>query len=401
VVTQTGWKVVNKPIICFSRYIHQEPQVEPKENGDIGLLKKYVNIKNDHDFLLSAVYTVSCIIPNIPKPMLIFRGEEGSAKTSSMRILKQLVDPSILDGMDVPTKEEDFGRICEAHALVFLDNLDKLSSKASNALCRVVTGASLDTRILYTNKGSALYKFKRPIMMSGIADILSRKDALDRSLIISLQRIPDDEYKSEKELSEQFEQDRPFILGAMFDLLSQAIDKYPTIQFKATARMSDWYRWAYCIADCMNGYTGEDFVKAFQSIKDRQNEVAIDNSPVARAIIWLLKDKDEWIGTADGLLTLFESEKANKEDSEIRNLCKELGRLTSATLGRYLKQAETTLKTVGIEIDWHYQPNRTKRIYKVKDSQKYSDTGNTAVLEENTITVKDLEELSLRLALTK
>lgn len=43
--------------------------------------------------LLAEVYTVSLLVPNIPKPILIPYGEQGSAKSTFQEFIKSLIDP--------------------------------------------------------------------------------------------------------------------------------------------------------------------------------------------------------------------------------------------------------------------------------------------------------------------
>ena len=48
-------------------------------------LLDFVNLKDDADKALFLIYAVSCLLPDIPHPLVIFHGEKGAAKSTSMR----------------------------------------------------------------------------------------------------------------------------------------------------------------------------------------------------------------------------------------------------------------------------------------------------------------------------
>jgi hypothetical protein len=61
-------------------------------------------------------------------------------------------------------------------------------------------GADFSTRTLYENDEETVFEFIRPQMITGIDELASRGDLLERSLMVELQRIPEDERLTEAEL---------------------------------------------------------------------------------------------------------------------------------------------------------------------------------------------------------
>lgn len=59
-------------------------------------IKKYFNVVNEEDFTLLLVHIISCFIPNTPHHILIFLGNQGSAKTTACRFIKKLLTRLVL-----------------------------------------------------------------------------------------------------------------------------------------------------------------------------------------------------------------------------------------------------------------------------------------------------------------
>ena len=62
-----------------------------------------------------------------------------------------------------------------------------------------------------------MFNLMRPQIINGIEDMVTRPDLADRSLLLTLDPIPDSERRTEAQMSADFEIERPFIMGALFD----------------------------------------------------------------------------------------------------------------------------------------------------------------------------------------
>ena len=100
-VTPEGW-TIKKPPILFKRYSHQQRQVEPKKGGDIGSLFNFLNVSKEEQKILTSVYLVACLIPEIPKPLIYGHGGKGSGKTTTSVTYKKLLDPSKIEVLITP-----------------------------------------------------------------------------------------------------------------------------------------------------------------------------------------------------------------------------------------------------------------------------------------------------------
>ena len=82
------------------------------------------------------------------------------------------------------------------------------------AFCRLATGGGFGTRQLYTDQEEVLFAAMRPAMLNGIADVATRPDLLDRSLVVELPLIPEERRRTEREIWAEFAEEHPRVLGA-------------------------------------------------------------------------------------------------------------------------------------------------------------------------------------------
>lgn len=289
-ISEEGWSVVNLPPILFLRYGHQEPQVVPQQGGDINKIFEYVNVAKFKTLFLC--WLVSCFVPDIPHAMTIIHGEKGAAKSTTCELIKKLIDPSALDTLNLSNDDGSLKVSLQKHYYLPFDNVSEISKNISNILCRAVTGCAFQDRKLHTNGDDYIFKFKRCVTINGINNVANRSDLLDRSILLELERISEDKRREQREVYQSFEADRPYILGAIFDILSKAMKIYPTIKLKKLPRMADFCHWGYAIGEAIGGY-GDEFLKEYTTNRSVQNEEAIESDIVSYLIYELMRDRTE------------------------------------------------------------------------------------------------------------
>jgi len=368
-VDKSGWEVIEQPPILFKPHEHQEKQVTPSKNGNIQALRQFVNISSDEDWALFLVFAISAFIPSFPQPVLVLTGSQGAGKTTPMRMLKKLVDPSKLPSTGSPSDQEEMFRLADKHLLLFFDNLSSLSPKVSDILCKLVTGDGFSRRTKYTDDDETIFVSKRAIMMNGINSFITRADLLDRTIILELGRIPDDKRLPEDELWQRFEEERSKILGGIFDILSRAMSLYGSNVPDRLPRMADFAKWGIAINSAIKQVDESwmvDFVKAYEKNIECQNEEAIQANPVAVAVRMLVKEKIVWEGSATDLLHELET----STDIEMCYLTKHvMWPKDSARLGRSLMRAETNLKRAHITIE-KFRKNNSQMLRITDESRR-------------------------------
>lgn len=344
-ITKKGWRVADDVPLAFKRFPHQKKQVTPMSGGSLKLLLKYVNVKNESDQLLFLVYLVAAFIPNFPHPLLILHGAQGAGKTTPMKLMKELIDPSELGGLSAPKNIEGFVQTISHHSFMFYDNLSKMPEWFSDALARAATGDSFSKRELYTDDDDVIYRFQKTIALNGINQVVYKSDLLDRSILLNLERISPENRKESQAFWAEFELDRPLILGAIFDVLAKALALYPIVKLDRLPRMADFARWGYAIAEA-SGYSGEAFIKAYSLNIAVQHDEAIEANPVAQTIIEFMRDCDTWEGTPAELYNILTPIAFRLQISQSRGWPKD-----AARLGRALTSIAPNLLAKNVELE--------------------------------------------------
>lgn len=354
-IDKDGWSITNQPPILFRRFPHQTNQVIPKEGGKVTDLLWFVNIKNEQEQLLFLVYTIAAFIPDFPHPILVLHGAQGASKTTALKMLKLLVDPSIIKTLSAPDSEREFVQLASHHYFFFFDNLSKLPSWLSDSLAKASTGDGFSKRELFSDDDDVIYSFQRTIGIDGINQVVEKADLLDRSILLGLERIPKEARREERIFWQEFDEVRSYALGAIFSAVSEAMKRYPEIELSSLPRMADFTRWGCAIAESI-GFTQKDFLSAYFANINLQSDAALDASPVGTAIVGLMEDRNDWEGTASDLLTrLDDLAKDLKLNVKAHNWPKD-----PSWLVRRLETVVPSLQEQGIKVirDIHSRPKR-------------------------------------------
>lgn len=317
-ITENGWKIIDDAPILFKRNSVQEAQVIPGAGGTVQILSDFINIRDEDQRILNQVSIVANFVPNIPRPLHMYIGSQGSAKSTASKVEKSITDPSKIELITLNGELRELSQQLDQNYFLAFDNITALNSRTSDALCRAVTGGGFSKRKLYTDADNVFFAFKRAIVLNGINTVGSKPDLLDRSLMFHLEEIKEEDRKAEEDFWKEFESKKAELLGAIFDTLSKALKILPTINLKQIPRMADFTRWGCAIAEAL-GYTKEQFLNAYAKNLGIQNRQAIEDSPVASCIIAFMKWKNaSWLGTASSLLKELKTI-AEREEIDIKS----------------------------------------------------------------------------------
>lgn len=299
-VTKEGWEIDNSGKVLFTRRKTMKEQVLPEKYENISIINKHYRFKTEEDKILHTVSIVTKYL-NIGNPIVVYHGEKGASKTTTMRMDRSIVDPSARDVISMPKSATDLSLVLHNNYLPCFDNIDSISAEKSDILCTAATGVGFSRRKLYTDDEETIYEYKVPVILNGINVVATRPDLLDRSLLLGLERIPEDERKEENEVWEDFNSDKPKMLGAIFNTISKALTIYPNVKLSKLGRMADFTRWGYAVAEaCEIG--GEKFLKAYLDNQSKANDEAVNSNPIAVAIIRLMETTQCFEGTLSKLL---------------------------------------------------------------------------------------------------
>ncbi|MDP9478807.1 MAG: hypothetical protein M3R38_24520, partial [Actinomycetota bacterium] len=388
-ITERGWEIVSDPPVRFRRRKGMLPLPRPMQ-GSVDALRRFVNVGSNDDWMLLVAWLVQAFRPKGPYPVLIVQGEQGSAKTTTARMLKNITDPSSTPVRTAPRGEHDLVIAANNSWVVTIDNLSGLPPWLSDALCRLSTGGGFGARTLYENDEETLFDATRPVILNGITDVATRADLLDRAINLTLPRIPEEDRKSESELWVEFDRALPGILGGLFDAVGGALLELLNTRLDSLPRMADFALWATAAEKAL-GWERGSFIEAYTGSREEINELALESDPVAVAVRKLMEGRDEWVGNATDLLRKL----GGLADEEIKRT--KVWPKQPNHLSARLKRLAPVLRGAGIEVE-DTRDSRTgerkKRIFKngPANDRHHRRSAKEKVGDEGTVPEKTIQE---------
>ena len=228
--------------------------------------------------------------------------------------------------------------------IIPLDNLSHLSPWLSDALCRLSTGGGFSTRELYSDFEEVIFDCQRPVILTGIEEVATRGDLLDRSLIVTLPNIPEERRRPESEIWREFDEARPRLLGVLYDAISVALRNLPTTTVDRLPRMADFALWATAAESALAMQPG-GFMAAYSGNRQAGNELALEASPVGKILMDFTAGTSHWTGKASDLLTELEGH-ADDRTRRSRSWPS-----SGRALSGILKRLAPNFRSVGVEVE--------------------------------------------------
>jgi hypothetical protein len=272
------------------------------------MLRRLINIGDDKNWVLLLSWLVAAFRPHGPYPVLIFQGEQGSAKSTTAKLLRRLIDPASAPLRTPPREERDLLIAANNSWVVAYDSLSGIPQWLSDALCRLATGGGFSTRELYTDTEDVILDLTRPVILNGIDHLAERPDLADRAIILQLPRIEEEARRDEAQLYAEYERDRPQILGALFTVVSAALACLPEVRLSRKPWMADF---ALCATAAEKGLGLESgaFMSAYSANRAESVRETLESDPVSTPILVLFEHAtSEWSGTAGDLMKRLEGE---------------------------------------------------------------------------------------------
>lgn len=349
-VTKKGWQVIKNPRIRFRRTKGALALPYPERGGSIEELRKFVNVADEASWQLVVAFILACLEPNGPYPILLLYGAQGSAKSTTARVIKELVDPSIVSLRGMLKDERELAIAAKNSWILSFDNVSNIPDWLSDAFCRLSIGLGIGPRMLFTDDEEALFHFKRPCILNGITEFGSRHDLIDRALILTLPQIAERKRKQEKDFWMEFEEAKPQILGAFLDAVVVGLQRRDNIELEELPRMADFAHWITACEPALPWADGE-FLKNYKENRKEAIDTAIDNDPMSSAIRELIMRDDEWEGTATELLEELEDIAGRGKVGE-RVIKSKAWPQSPSALGKRLRRAQNFLRSIGIDINF-------------------------------------------------
>ena len=332
-ITADGWKVVNKPVVRFIRRKGMHALPAPVKGGSMNDLRPFINVEDEGDFVLIICWLLAAFRHRGPYTTLFVWGEAGSAKSTLLRLLRQLIDPNTAPVRAPPRENRDLFIAATNSYVPCFDNLSSLSEWLSDTLARLNTGGGFGTRQLYTDDEERLFDAARPLLLGAIENVIEKGDLAERAIPIKLSHIPDDERLEEKELWRKFRRVQPQILGALLTAASSGLEALPKVTPAKLPRMADFAKWAIACERAL--WKPGTFMTAYRANRAGAIADVVEANLVGSVLQSFIAERQRWTGTATQLLELLDNmvddqQRANKSWPKAANaLAGKLTRLAS------------------------------------------------------------------------
>lgn len=317
------------------------PLPEPIRNSDLSQLWEIINIPEESRLLI-ITWLCECLRIDTPFPLLEIIGEQGSAKSTTQSMLRQLIDPNACNLRAAPKTIEDIFIAAGVNWLVSYENMSHLSAPIQDTFCVIATGGGFAKRKLYSDADESVINVKRPIILNGISAAVTAQDLIDRTISVEMPVISNRQESTL--LWKIYDINHAKFLGAILDIFSHALEHLSSIQLPSAAnrpRLIEFAKLGMAIAKSL-GKSEEDFLSQFNTSRQESINRTIDASPAASALI-------EW----------FENHPSNSLTISLKELYEKLARIRSSNteswprspkgLADALRRAAPALRQFGIE----------------------------------------------------
>lgn len=354
-----GWRIVSDPPVRFRRPRGMLPLPEPKRGTSLeSVLRPLLNVDDD-GWKLIVGFLVGTMAPDGPYPLLGLHGEMGTAKSSAARTVRGLIDPNIAPLRSEPRDERDLVIAASNGRIVALDNVSHLPPALSDALCRLATGGGFATRELYSDAEEVIFSETRPAIITGIGEVATRGDLIDRSILVTLEPIPEADRLTEATLRERFDDRAPHAFGALLKAASTALGRLHEVDLQRLPRMADHARWVEAAAPALGWEPGE-YIATFDQMRRSAVETALEASPLTAPIRALAVGG--WEGTATELLRHLED---LVEDDVLR---RRSWPKSARALSTALRRLAPDLRSEGIEITDQRVGHDRRRTWRIEQA---------------------------------
>ncbi|MFN8608849.1 MAG: hypothetical protein U0931_15050 [Vulcanimicrobiota bacterium] len=301
VISPSGWQVTQDVPVFFWRPKAMHPVPEPVRGGNIEELRNFINCPDDSSWILVVAFLIYCFIPTTPHPILMLEGEEGSCKTWLARLLRLIVDPNGALTRRPPRNEEDLSLFALNSHLPCIDNVAGIDEWLSDGLCAISTGNGWGRRQKFSDEAESVVNVVRPVIMTGLGGLHGKSDLMDRTIKLLMQRIPPGSRQTEADLAKAFEEARPRILGALYDIVSAGLANRGKVELPSDLpRMSDFARFI-CECEPALPWKQGQFIEAFRNHRIDQVLSVLESNSLADTIRSLMTFQNRWEGTATQL----------------------------------------------------------------------------------------------------
>lgn len=292
----------------FFRNSVSQPMIMPALEGDLNLLKKYVNLSATDFLLFIAWLSYTLAHPKISSSKYVFlalQGDQGSGKSFiCQNIIINLLDPSRVGVQVFPKNSKDLAIAMQSSHVLCYDNLRSFKDDMSDTLCIASTGGNISCRALYTDGTQHAHYLHGALVLNGIHSFITQPDLEQRFLTIHTKTLPKSDRKSEFAMISELEAEIPEIYRGLLDLMADVFKHLPDAEITSPERMLDFVHWLAAM-EKVDGAPLGTYQALYSSVLHQSQLDTLLENLIASTIIDFVQDHMDdvvWSGTPADLL---------------------------------------------------------------------------------------------------
>lgn len=262
------------------------------------ILKAGIADFGDHHCLLCVTCATLMLPADFPHPFIVFTGDQARGKSTTMKLLTQLVDP--YEGAELMTVGEDIRdliALVRGRHSIALDNVSKLPFD-EDLLSKMYSGGLFAARKMATNSEISEVEMPRlRVLLNGIGAAFSRSDLMSRCIFIEHPVLTgggmgrEERFKSLSDVEDAWKEKLPMAFGSLLSVIGEGMKLYNerggTKGKTAGSRFVEYCIIGECMAEVM-GFDAGLFTKQVKAANEMQKEGAIAADDCAQLILaWL------------------------------------------------------------------------------------------------------------------
>jgi hypothetical protein len=185
--------------------------------------------------------------------------------------------------------------------------------------------------------------------------MVDRPDLLDRSLVVELGQIADEQRRTAEEVRRELAEAGPSLLGALLDVVATGLRRWPDVEMDHLPRMADFVKWVEACAAGL-GWPPGAFAEAYRGLRAHTDGRALDLWDVTPCLLGVLAQQQgrQFEGTVAELLKKLNGMADVLEVPRYRS-CDWPG--NAKALGTQLRRYAPNLRRRGVEVEWLRRSN--------------------------------------------
>jgi hypothetical protein len=218
-----------------------------------------------------------------PLPILIFKGNSKSGKTTAAKLLGRTLYGKSFNTYRLPDNQSDFNIQCASTSFYAIDNVESIPKWFNDTAAICSTGGTSSKKKLYTDTEVITFELLNMLCLTSMSVPFSRNDILNRSIIVDFPNQEGDIHNDMK-IFNHMDYNRDSYLSTIITLVVLNFMKNPTVVYEGSTKSR--LNSLIGLSSCLSNDLAYD-IKIF--LNHAETKQARDNNPLVDMIDGLLE----------------------------------------------------------------------------------------------------------------